>query len=83
MVTGPIQPSWSANSPNQLISPEGNSVNDGINPELCSLSYASVDDAARVEEGQGQGALLAKVDIKSTYRMVSVHSEDRMFLAIV
>ena len=32
-----------------LSSPEGGSVNDGINKELCSLSYMSVDEvAARV-----------------------------------
>ena len=30
-----------------LSSPEGQSVNDGIDPELCSLSYVSVDDAAQ------------------------------------
>lgn len=66
-----------------LSSPEGNSVNDGINPELCSLSYVSVDDAARTVAGLGRGALLAKVDIKSAYRMVPVHPEDRMLLGMV
>ena len=28
-----------------LSDPEGNSVNDGIEPDLCSLTYASIDDA--------------------------------------
>ena len=45
--------------------PDGHSVNDGIDPDLCSLSYVSVDDAARAATRLGQGALLAKVDIKS------------------
>ena len=30
-----------------LSSPEGFSVNDGIRVELCTLTYVSVDDAAR------------------------------------
>ena len=29
-----------------LSHPAGHSVNDGIEPEICSLSYASIDDAA-------------------------------------
>ena len=30
-----------------LSSPEGLSVNNGITEELCTLTYVSVDDAAR------------------------------------
>jgi len=63
-----------------LSSPEGRSVNDGINPDLCSLSYVSIDDAARAVVKAGRGALLAKVDIKSAYRIVEVHPEDRPLL---
>ena len=66
-----------------LSSPEGHSVNNGINPELCSLSYVSVDDAARAVAKLGLGSLLAKVDIKSAYRMVPVHPEDRMLLGMI
>ena len=62
--------------------PDGHSVNDGIDPDLCSLSYVSVDDAARAATRLGQGALLAKVDIKSAYRMVPVHPEDRLLLGM-
>ena len=65
-----------------LSSPEGGSVNDGISPDLCSLSYISVDDAARAVVRTGRGALLAKVDIKSAYRMVEVHPEDRLLLGM-
>ena len=65
-----------------LSSPEGRSVNGGIRPELCSLSYVSVDDAARMATRAGQGALLAKVDIKSAYRLVPVHPEDRLLLGM-
>ena len=33
-----------------LSHPEGRLVNDGIEPELCSLSYSSVDEAVRLRE---------------------------------
>ena len=65
-----------------LSSPEDRSVNDGIQPDLCSLSYVSVDDAARIIVQAGRGALLAKVDIKSAYRLVPVHPEDRLLLGM-
>ena len=65
-----------------LSSPEGHSVNDGIPSHLCSLSYISVDDAARAVVRAGRGALLAKVDIKSAYRIVEVHPEDRLLLGM-
>ena len=61
---------------------DGHSVNDGTDPDLCSLSYVSVDDAARTATRLDQGALLAKVDIKSAYRMVPVHPEDRLLLGM-
>ena len=66
-----------------LSSPEGRSVNDGIQPALCSLSYVSIDDAARAVAKAGRGALLAKVDIKSAYRIVEVHPEDRPLLGML
>ena len=66
-----------------LSSPEGRSVNDGIPADLCSLSYVSVDDAARAIVGAGRGALLAKVDVASAYRIVGVHPEDRLLLGML
>ena len=73
-----------------LSSPEGQKVNDGIQPDLCSLTYVSVcsltyvsvDDAARIIVQAGRGALLAKVDIKSAYWLVPVHPEDRLLLGM-
>ena len=47
-----------------LSHPKGSSVNDGIESELCSLSYASVDDAVSMILQEGQGTLLAKLDLK-------------------
>ena len=66
---------------------QGASTNDFVNPTLCSLSYASIDDAsvddtaAYVYEA-GRGTLLAKLDIKSAYRHVPMHPGDRHLLGI-
>ena len=45
--------------------PKAGSVNDGIDPSLCSQSYTTVDEIARRVAELGQGTLLAKVDIES------------------
>ena len=65
-----------------MSSPRGQSINNGISEELSSLSYISVDDVARVVALLGKNTLLAKVDIKSAYRMVLVHPQDRMLLGM-
>ena len=62
--------------------PEGRSANDGIEPELCSLKYISVDDAVRLVLELGQGTLLAKLDIQSAYRIIPVHPSDRKLLGM-
>ena len=48
--------------------PHDRSVNDGIDPLLCSLTYTSVDDVADIVAQLGQGSLLAKIDIEAAYR---------------
>ena len=60
-----------------LSSPEGHSVNDGISSSLCSLLYVSMGMAVEIVVQKGRGALLAKVDIQSAYRMLPIHPEDR------
>jgi len=60
-----------------LSSPEGMSINDGINAEYCSITYATVDDAVNMVLELGQGTLLAKLDLKEAYRVVPVHPLDR------
>lgn len=65
-----------------LSSPEGSSVNDGVDPALCSLTYPSVRDAIAEIARLGKGALLAKVDVKSAFRIVPVHPEDRLLLGM-
>ena len=51
-----------------LSHPKGASVNDGVEPELCSMKYMSVDEAVS--------------DIESAYRTVPVHPEDRWLLGM-
>ena len=62
--------------------PPGQSVNDSINPGLCSLSYTPVDKAAQIVLELGPGALLVKEDIKSAYRLVPAHRCDRQLQAV-
>ena len=65
-----------------LSSPAGSSVNDGIDPSLCSLTYITVDMMAEKVAQLGRGTNLGKVDIKSAYRIVPVNPEDQMLLGM-
>ena len=65
-----------------LSHPKNHSVNDGIEPELCSLSYTSVDEAVRRVVKEGCRTVMAKFDIESAYRLVPVHPEDRRLLGM-
>ncbi len=62
--------------------PEARSVNDGIDPDLCSLRYASIDEALQFILLFGHRTQLVKVDLKSAYRLVPVHPDDRHLLGI-
>ena len=57
-------------------------MNDGIEKELCSLKYVTVDEAVRAIRVTGSGAYLAKFDIESAYRLVPVHPDDRHLLGM-
>ena len=63
-----------------LSAPENHCVNDGIDPDLCSMKYISVHDAIREIQKLGKGTFLAKIDIKEAYRIVPVHPQDRPLL---
>ena len=66
-----------------LSSPQGHSVNNGISSDWCSLEYVTVDMVANVILGFGPGAVvLSKVDVRSAYRTVLVHPEDRWLLGM-
>ena len=65
-----------------LSAPLGSSVNDGIDPEHYSLGYSTLDDAIRLIAKFGRNALMAKVDLKSAFRMIPVQKKDWDLLGI-
>ena len=65
-----------------LSSPEGGSVNDGIDRDRYSLQYIKVDDVIRMVSHHGPGALMAKFDVEAAYRNIAVHPADRYFLGM-
>ena len=46
--------------------PEDRSVNDGIDPQICSIRYTTVDKVARAAGKLGMGALVAKLDVSTS-----------------
>ena len=64
--------------------PSGQSVNNGIPKDLCSLTYITVDTAIEQIMALGKGTLLAKIDIKSAFNLlpVHVHPANRHLLAM-
>jgi len=65
-----------------LSHPTGHSINDGIPKDLCSLTYITVDTAIEHIQHLGKGTLLAKIDIKSAFRLLPVHPSDRHLLVM-
>ena len=53
------------------------SVNNGVDHDLCSLSYILVDNITAIVQRLGTGSLMAKIDIESAYQLVPVHTSDR------
>ena len=66
-----------------LSHPEGESVNDSIQPELCSLQYVHMDHVVGKLIELGPGAKMAKLDVRSAYRIVPVHPQDRHLLGMM
>ena len=60
----------------------GDSVDDGIAPELCSLSYVSTDDAVNLILEIGKGTHMVKVNLKDAYCVVPIHPRDHNLLAV-
>ena len=86
--TSPIGLIPKARQPNKwrmivdLSCPAGSSVNDGIDPILASVRYASVDNAVEIIKRLGRGSVLTKFDLKDAYRIVPVHPGDHHRLGI-
>ena len=62
--------------------PRGNSMNDGVAKDLCSMVYVTIDDAISKILELGPEALLAKIDTKSAFRLIPVHPADCHLLAM-
>lgn len=62
--------------------PHGLSINDGISPTDSSMVYSSVDDAAHIIASLGRNTSMAKIDIKSAFRIIPVHPQDRPLLGM-
>lgn len=58
-----------------LSHPKGSSVNDGILSEDSSVTYVSFDRAVSLVRKAGRGALMAKSDIESAFRLLPVHAD--------
>ena len=65
-----------------LSSPAGHSVNDAIVEDMCSVTYASLDQAVKMTQALDKGCLLAKLDLKEAYRAVPVHPSDQRLIAV-
>ena len=65
-----------------LSHPPGESVNDGIEVTDFPLRYSTVYDAIDSVMQLGQGAQMAKIDIKSAFRLCPVHPADHHLLGM-
>ena len=59
-----------------LSAPPGRSINDFIPKDDFTLSYSSVDDAVSLVKQLGPQSRMAKVNLKSAFRMCPVRKED-------
>ncbi len=62
--------------------PDGSSINDGIDRGMCAVQYTSFDEAVEKVISAGKGALMAKTDIESAFRLLPVHPDDFELLGI-
>ena len=65
-----------------LSSPYGDSVNTFIPPEFSTVKYATVDDAINFIKVLGRSCVLAKTDVRSTFRIIPVHPSDHPLLGL-
>ena len=56
--------------------PQANSVNDFLDPQACSVQYTSFDKVVEMVAKQGVNAKLAKIDIKSAFRLLPIYPGD-------
>ena len=59
-----------------LSSPDGSSINDFIPASEASVHFNHFDDAVNIVAKLGPGALMAKLDVKSAFRICPVRKHD-------
>ena len=65
-----------------LTHPKHHSINDGVPSSLCSIHYITIEDAVQKIMALGPGTMMAKIDIKSAFRLIPVHPTDRHLLGM-
>lgn len=65
-----------------LSHPLSNSLNSHIPPDLCSVQYASVDDAVSLILQTGMGSYMAKTDVKDAFRLLPISPQDYHLLGL-
>ena len=65
-----------------LSAPEGNSVNSYIEEQFCKVKYSSLDQILDKIYDWGHRAKLAKINIKSAFRLLIVNPADFDLLGI-
>lgn len=53
-----------------LSAPRGNSINEFIDTEICSVNYSSFDQAVNMVQNIGANAQLGKMDISNAFRLL-------------
>ncbi|MCU7858829.1 MAG: hypothetical protein KZQ86_03130 [Candidatus Thiodiazotropha sp. (ex Lucinoma kastoroae)] len=59
-----------------LSHPRGRSVNDFIDPQLCSVQYTSFDEAVFMLQDLGPNCKIFKMDLKNAFRLLPVNPAD-------
>lgn len=49
------------------------SINDLIDKDQCSLTYVRIDDAIKLIQSIGPGAVLCKTDISDAFKLIPIH----------
>lgn len=62
--------------------PEGQSINDHIDREHCSVKYTNFDEAVHMIQDLGCKCKLFKIDLKNAFRLLPIRPEDFELLGI-
>lgn len=52
--------------------PSDRGINDFIDPDLCTVQYASFDGVVDMITNLGRGALIGKIDVKNVFRLIPI-----------